>query len=497
MFVFRKERLLLSALAQRNLDDERGSRRMTLLKSLANRNSAKWAALVVVFLAFFSTTLFYPDTMATNGHALLLLDCIADGRFFDFYTESEAYADNTWGFPANYLLPIYVIFAVWDLPIWFLIQMGVLGEMPVAGVIWSKFLAAGAWVGCVIFTYKLLSDAGNAKKGFWIFFLCSSPIFFLTPTSGFYDSIELLFGLWGFCRLSRDSGFSIKTLLILSLSISIKSFMLFPILLWLLVFEKRFLRLLGDILILASVSVLSVVPFLPSYFSIAGSFSSGIMKRFFSVELPADMFPCSLFFLGYSLLCICAFCMRRPTEIEDYLAKMGWITTAYFLVFIVFVSLVHAQWTILAMPFITLLLASNKANYRASVIIMAIWEIALLAVLAVCHYWVLFAPSLFEHMALAHVEPLNLFTQTAVDPKVIVDHFGLRDYLPGVMGVFIACSSFVLMCNIPDSWRKSERNVDVVISKTPAAVFESRTEWIRVAILGLIYIGYILLSFVV
>lgn len=471
---------------------------MAIYKSLADRSNIRWAALIVVFLIFFSTTLFYPDTMATNGHALLLLDCIADGRFFDFYTESAAYANNTWGFPANYLLPIYVIFAIWDLPIWLLIQIGVLGEMPVAGVIWSKFLVAAAWVGCVVFVYRLLSDSGNAKKGFWTFFLCSSPIFFLTPTSGFYDSIELFFGLWGFYRIFKDNRLSIGTLFIFSLSISVKLVLLFPIFLWVLVFEKRFLYLLRDVAILASVSIVSVALFYPSFFQVAGPRSEALLEeRFLSLTFSADIYPCSVFFLGFFVLCIFAYCIRKPATNDAFVGEMGWMSVAYFFIFIICLQPVQSQWTTLAIPFIALLMSSNNASRRLNIIAITIWEIALLVILSMRFDVVFFAPSLFDHMALSHLGHLDLFTQETVTLKVIFEHFGLIKYMPAVMALFIASSGFLLINNLPPSWVKSRKLLDPDDLHAPSMSFELRTELVRVGILAVIYIGYILCAFII
>ena len=94
---------------------------MTKIRTLLNEKGAAKAGklLYLVLLLCFTAAFVHPDLMETANHSYLLLDNIFSGRFLDFYTDVFAHGSDLYYInAAHYNIAAYMMFAVWELPVW-------------------------------------------------------------------------------------------------------------------------------------------------------------------------------------------------------------------------------------------------------------------------------------------------------------------------------------------------------------------------------------------
>lgn len=93
-------------------------RRLSLLslkKVISKKSNFKWI-LIGIILCFCFFTMYYTDIMIIYEEGLDFLDCLFSGNLTDFYNYS--YYNSSFKVVAVYDVLIYVIFAVWALPVW-------------------------------------------------------------------------------------------------------------------------------------------------------------------------------------------------------------------------------------------------------------------------------------------------------------------------------------------------------------------------------------------
>jgi hypothetical protein len=279
------------------------------------------------------------------------------GHFSDFYEYNRTIVGGN-----DYLPIIYLIFAIWNIP---LMVLGILSP-PVAGgaawefsspveMIWSKLLLAFFFVGCVWFIAKIAALLGTRSNpsGFrpeWIF--ATSPIaLFAVFTFSQYDVIGVFFTLAGlYCYFQKHF---FKFALFFSFAISFKYFAAFIFLPLVLLIEKRFLYLLGYGLLGIAITSLQIAlywhsdVFQASFFNLASNKTGEALQKGKALVI----------FLLYAGLCLWMHRSNPPLDPRT----SAWPQRALFasaLAYALLFSLVrwHPQWLIILMPFFALLL---------------------------------------------------------------------------------------------------------------------------------------------
>lgn len=153
-------------------------------------------SLLILMFAF--GIFMYIDITNTADNANILIRAISWGRIKDFYDLTVKYSQTN--FAANYNFPTYVLFAIWQLPVFFIahkLNINYL-ESPVC-MLWSKtlvllFTLFSAWL-----IYKIVIECGeNKRKGqLAAFFISYQRICFLCgiymwPTGSRFDFLDAL-----------------------------------------------------------------------------------------------------------------------------------------------------------------------------------------------------------------------------------------------------------------------------------------------------------------
>lgn len=421
---------------------------MSFLKTrLANiaglQKKSYWWLAILLAAAFL--TMFYVDLQITSDHALLFLDILFDGEALQFYAVSRA----------AYFPPVYLIFAVWLLPVWLLCRLGLTVPHSIGCLLWSKCLPLLAAIGCLWMFRRILRAIRSEDEEFWSFLLCSSLLFALPVfATAQYDVIELFFGLLGFYMASREERLSWRTLLVLSLAVSLKLLMLFPIILLVLLKEKRFPRIALDLLCLAVVSVVTILPFLGTYSTGAGIFSEEMLGKLLAVTLPTGVGNASVFCLLFLTICLTAYCQKAPEDPAAFFRTVSWFAAAHFFAFFLFVDGAHPFWAVLMSPFVILLLAQNPGRLKLNLLLETLLELCLVLLHSHQFRWVCLTDSSFSYLLLRDVPSLHLYPAYSIDSFAqIINGLGLDTLLPAVSALLLLCAGGLLALNHPFDFR--------------------------------------------
>lgn len=419
-----------------------------------------WVVLLAVLAAYFPT-LYYTDIITTYQHSLTLLNCIWEGRLFEFYLCGGTYIENL-GLIASpmYSLPIYAVFAIWNLPVWVLVRMGIIWHPEnVWCLLWCKGALAAAMAGTCWLVWSILKLVGKKREETEeAVFLLLTSLLFVVPVLGSaqYDIFCVFLMLLGIWQRLRDGRLSWKVMLIFALAATFKFFALFVYVIMVLLDEKRVWRALGAMLVGLAGIVLVDKPFVQPVeeegsvslfetlikFVFAGNVQGGLS------ELP--LFPCVLFGV-----CVAAYCLR-PNGREQYLKTCSWLVSVMFFGFLL-LARSHPYWSVLFPPFVVLVLAVDPERFHLNILLDSIGSLALVLYQGYLFNWVYLSEDNFSWLLLKEVPFAGEFHSL----RDIVEYWELEGWTPLLYAAFAATFAALLYLNRPqktDGYRDADQN---------------------------------------
>lgn len=312
-------------------------------------------ALYIALLLCLTAAFIHPDLMETANHSYLLLDSVFSGRFFEFYNDIGVHANDLYYLnSANYNIMVYIVFALWELPMWLLNRVFSLPVDEPALWLWLNLLGVGLLFACAQRMGKLalhLEGEVEYSKVFWLFLL--SPIPFLLTAFGFYDLPAVFLMLAALCRYAKGDikGFS----LLMGVSALFKAFALLLFVPLLLLARKRVLREWLPLGALAAAPyALTSLPFLGRSGNI-GDFMDTMLLRLFDFSVGyLPLLPALL--AALSVWCWLRPAPRTPGDRLRAAASCGLAVFGGLLLFVPW----HPQWAVLVFPFYTLAAVSQR-----------------------------------------------------------------------------------------------------------------------------------------
>lgn len=302
--------------------------------------------LVGCYLLFQQTDLFHTSSSSyayLNGH-------IAD--YYD-YNSRVIVGDDPF-----YLPLIYIIFAIWNIP---LKGLGLMHEVAAGGVsltipelAWTKLLIVVFYFATAYMMFLLgrsLTGQSQWAKSIAVIFATSPIAVFGAFIFGQYDIIGVFFTMVGFYfYMKRDYW---KFSLFFSLAISLKMFPLVVFLPLLLLAEKRIVQILKYGSVALAATLLQILVYYPStafrndFFSVAGARISFLAELDLS---PVNSSPYLIILL--TVICIYAYIKEVDLEAEQYKTAINLSLLSYAVLF----STVfwHPQWLLMIVPFFAL-----------------------------------------------------------------------------------------------------------------------------------------------
>lgn len=305
------------------------------------------------------------DIAETARHGYLLIRSTLDGDFFDFFENvynrvyPYSYTDAAHG---NILL--YLLYAVWELPLYLIERVGGFAFTDLALGLWCKWLGAGCYLGCGLLTGALARrlDCPQTICCWAPLFFWLNPIsFFTTLVAGQYESICLFFLLWAL--LFYLDGRMIQFSLAMGAGMIFHPLSIFLLIPLVLLAEKKLSRA-------ACYLLLSLWLWLPTNLLFWGRtakdvryFRQQAFQQLFVKTFPGGVADVSLFLLIFVLVCI-GVRLWTPANRAQLNRTAVFLGLAVFGLFFLFVFW-QPEWLILLVPFslLTSLQARDKALF--------------------------------------------------------------------------------------------------------------------------------------
>jgi len=314
-----------------------------------------------LFAFFFMS---HPDLWETANHSYVFLESVFSGNFMNFYEFCAAHNNSYYYINvANYNIVVYIIFGLWELPVFLFNRMFGLALSERFIIYWAKCVSVGFFVGCGYMVKKLCLalDMSDSNASMAALFFMFNPIAFYSPVvMGQYDTLCLFFTLWALCFYVK--GDLAKFSFVLGTGLVCKFFPLLVFVPLLLIQEKRILHIIKYAIISMWLYIPTTLLFMGRTGN-AAAFTSAMIQRIFSVTTDTGMGAPSVFMLIYAIIVFISF-----VYVPKNRKQAGYM--AVYLPMVVFCLLFnyimwHPQWLILMIPFvvITTFMQDNKAPW--------------------------------------------------------------------------------------------------------------------------------------
>jgi len=280
-----------------------------------------------------------------------------EGHFLDFNRYNADILSNRAGFDNYYLMPMFLPFAIWNIPMKLLglTSRAVPGDFKLSTVelAWNKLLLVIFLALCSIVVYKIarfIADEGEQAKLCAFLFVSNPLTIYVIFIFGGFDILSMtlvLLGLYAFLRRRHW-----QFILWFMLAVPCKFFALIPFIPLLLLGEKNIWKILRGLLVV-------MVPTLALIAQALLDSASKPIEIFGRINLFGDqlvMFGSLLQFAAFILayVAICLFAYFRHTGGEREFHKYAvFLPYAAFLVVFFFMAW-QVQWVILLTPFLAL-----------------------------------------------------------------------------------------------------------------------------------------------
>ena len=305
------------------------------------------------------------DLAQTAAGSLALLK----GHFLDFYTYNQSVVGGS-----DYPLTIYVLFALWNIPLVLLrpalpgmdgLLQYMVGSQPI--LMYEKVLPLIFFLLTIVLVERIVHLVYGSKdlSRLAVMLYSTSLLAVFSPLLfGQYDSIYVFFALAGlYALLKVRNGNYLVPALLFAASISVKPFAAFFFIPILLILEKRVVRL-------AVYVAVAVAPYFllgqGLLFAAPAAEGAGATTLRFAAYLYSSMFginwKISVFLVVWIFLCgYCFFKVDRTLpDLNRRLIHLCTLTLTAFFVLCFW----HPQWTLLLAPFLAMAVVAQKDRYR-------------------------------------------------------------------------------------------------------------------------------------
>lgn len=332
----------------------------------------------------------YFDFFATYRHGLNFWYALSEGHPFSFYSYARAIPGMTINREvscgAAYDFTIYAVFAIWNFPAWVYEKIsGTPAESVLWCLLWGKLMLAVIAIASAAGVRKIheliTGDREESKTALFVY-LFSGILIVSVYYIGQYDIIGVLFAIYGvYYYLKKDYK---KFYLFFALAITCKYFALLMFLCLVLLYEKRILYIIRDMILgcwlvavekilfslgksyeeihpLAEVAAKPVT-------GIAGtSILSSRTSYLFSLQYHMGVDSISVFVLAIGLLCAYCYLQKREDNYAFYY-KVLYVSFAANTFFIIFAASTP-YWAVLLAPWLVLTIYCKGEHLKLNMLL--------------------------------------------------------------------------------------------------------------------------------
>lgn len=349
------------------------------LSEFKNRIKIEWIFLaIVIFIVYASHN--YRDFYETMRHGMTFWTALFDGHPLQFYEYCNTVPCGndlvTKYIPAVYDFTIYLIFAIWNFPLWLIerINGGNIQNSFIA-ILYAKSMLIVAMVIIARLLGKIIEEITGEEKGTGAIaftYLSSSVLLASALIIGQYDVLCVIFILLGLLYYLR--GDHKRFILYFMIANSMKYFAILLMLPLLCIKEKNVLKIIRDMAASMIITVLFKLLFTLGGNAVGLGNSNGLIGILVSYNIFGGI---SIFWVAYFMLLI--YCYKMDQNIDkSYLNKVVvYVSFIPYLLMYLF-SPAYPYWIVLLVPFSALLIHTNKKNIRYNIVLTTLFETCIL-----------------------------------------------------------------------------------------------------------------------
>ncbi|MCI0502362.1 MAG: hypothetical protein L0Y48_02095 [Fusobacteria bacterium] len=293
-----------------------------------------------------------PDLIHTGGSSIAYLN----GHILDFYDYNVQYVGGN-----AYLPSTYIMFAIWNIPIYLLNILTLPGmrNVPWIAIMWFKLLPSIFYIisGYLIYKIGVDNGIGIKKSKMMAFIFLTAPLaIFSQFIFGQYDIFTVFFILLGLYFYFKNDMW--KFIIFFGIAMTFKYFALLIFIPLLLLKEKNILKILRNGLLAALPLLVEILIYFKSTAFKSGVFGFNAKNYLFNAGFETTYTSISIVIVLFMVIVAWAYF----TKIVDDKSLFKWsIYFSNIVLFLIFgLSMWHPQWLILAVPFMVISAIINK-----------------------------------------------------------------------------------------------------------------------------------------
>ncbi len=263
----------------------------------------------------------------------------------------------------NYMPSTYLIFALWNLPLYLLgIKRVPGGGSPFIAVMWFKLLPILFFLATGLVLYKIgnLVGFGEKKSKILTYLFLTTPVAFFGPVIfGQYDSFTIFFVVLGFYYYLKNDEF--RFVLFFSIAVTFKYFALLVFLPLVVLKEKNILKIMKKFVLFLVPLFLECLFYIKSPMFHKGVLSFASKDNLFLTRFQLGLVDLSLFLVVWTLLLCFAYYKKIDSANFDEFFKWSVYFSTFASCLIFSIGVWHPQWLIFAVPFMILSTMLNKS----------------------------------------------------------------------------------------------------------------------------------------
>ncbi len=450
-------------------------------------NPVEWGVvLVITFFAAF--TMFYSDFQGTMDFAYQVTRQIFHGDFSGIgYIASHPYGMTMAALLIAWMIPFYLMTAIGGDAFWYF------GSL--AGAVWSKLFLLVMTAFLIKAVYRIaayLEVRRENRKWIALFMLTSAFYFFPAVEIGQCDIVGLTFMLWGiYYYLKEDTK---RFLLFFAVAIPMKYLALFIFVPLVLLHQKNPAKIIAEGALGSSLFGVNIIIRKSVFGTFLGEFTSGAISDMASTAAGSStaaegtvgqlvvetntienffgpfVANSSVFVTAFLLICILAYAVKK-----DWKAWAAYIPALVYACFLVLTP-TNIYWTILLLPFMTIMTFHNEYQLRLSMLLETIagWAVVFVSIFRTS--WVVGGEKTFEYLFLRGIAG-------GADVRTFLgSEHEFTGLLPYANSAYIACVIGLLLINLPCFVKKPAGEA--------GAAFDRWVIWLRT---GLLFVWVIFL----
>lgn len=325
------------------------------------------ASILLMVILLVSHT--YNDILITTRHGINLWHILFDGKILDFYVLNVTPSGNIYYTAEQscaYNILVYVVFAVWNFPLYLLevfLKIDVMNNL--VCLVYSKLLVVCAMLISARTLRQIMQLLGVEDQKIALFlylYLTSTAMISIVFVISQYDIISVVFILLGVKSFleQRDKAFVFW----FAIAICFKYFALIVFLPLLVLRYKKIIDWIKNIICVVLPVIVTVLPF--SLFS--RSHEGNLEKHLLQMLLDDSSFEVNMFVVVFVVLIVWCYLQDIATDIGKRGHAAVWSCFVALLSFLGLLN-VHPYWSVLLMPFIVLAMVYSQKHLYLSLLL--------------------------------------------------------------------------------------------------------------------------------